>query len=232
LGVETTHGPETIADLQRDLAAGNEFTDAELAINREGRIAETQVSRLLRRALHPFVSASGLLLGSLLFLVVTYEFLHFSRSLVPGSLLTSVPKTLLAFVAMRVSGLAFFVALLILGGALLALPGGFFKSVGTVFSLALDLAAGRALCIEGRTSTSWASEGGRGLKALRRGELYWYIVQDQYLLVTLEGYQAMRAYSGSVSKVYVAPRSKLLLSLEPIKIRQAALVDGPSASSN
>jgi hypothetical protein len=176
LGVETTHGLEAIADLQRDLAAANEFTD--------------------------------------------------------GSLLTSVPRTLLAFVATRVSGLAFLVALLTLGGALMALPGGLFKSVGTVFNLAFDLAAGRGLCIEGRTSTSWASEGGRGLKALRRGELYWYIIQDQYLPVTLEGYQAMRAYSGSLSKVYVAPRSKLLLSLEPIKIRQAALADPPSATSN
>jgi hypothetical protein len=77
----------------------------------------------------------------------------------------------------KVSGFAVFVAVLITVSASAALTGGFFKSVGTLITLALDLADGRAYCIEGRTSTSWASEGGQGMKALLRAEPYWYVVQ-------------------------------------------------------
>ena len=223
--METNHGLETAADLQRDLSAANHFTDAELSINREGRIAGTQVSRLLARALQPLTSASSVLLGSLLLLAVTYHFLRLSHALGPTRLLASMPGSFLALQAVKVSGFAFFVALLITVGALIALMGRFFKSVGMLFGLALDLAAGRAHCIEGRTSTSWASEGGQGMKALLHKDRYWYIVRDQYLAVSAEGYQALRPYSGSDCKVYMTPRSKLLLSLEPIRMRQTASLD-------
>ena len=37
----------------RDLAAGNRFTDAELVINRQGRIAQAQIPRLITQALRP-----------------------------------------------------------------------------------------------------------------------------------------------------------------------------------
>jgi hypothetical protein len=39
--------------------------------------------------------------------------------------------------------------------------------------------------------------------------------------VTMEGYEALRAYSGSTCRVYMTPRSKLLLSIEPVKVRTA-----------
>jgi hypothetical protein len=58
LGVEANHGLGIIADLQRDLATANEFSDAELAINREGRIAESQVSRLAHSLVPPSLLAS------------------------------------------------------------------------------------------------------------------------------------------------------------------------------
>jgi hypothetical protein len=119
----------------------------------------------------------------------------------------------------RVSSPAFLVAVLITVVALVTLPGGFFKSVGTLLGLAFDLVARRAHCIEGRTSTSWASEGEQSVKGLLHRDRYWYIVQDQYLAVSAEGYQALRPYSGSDCKVYMTPRSKLLLSLELVKIR-------------
>jgi hypothetical protein len=57
------------------------------------------------------------------------------------------------------------------------------------------------------------------VKGLLHRDRYWYIVQDQYLAVSAEGYQALRPYSGSDCKVYMTPRSKLLLSLELVKIR-------------
>jgi hypothetical protein len=50
---------------------------------------------------------------------------------------------------------------------------------------------------------------------------HYYVVQEQYMPVTLEAYEALRTYSGSTCRVYMAPRSKLLLSIEPVKVRMA-----------
>jgi hypothetical protein len=223
----TDHDPETVADLQRDLAASNQFTDAELAINRGNRIAATQVSRLLRRALLPFVRACGVLLGSLFsLLLVTRAFLFLSHTFVPGTLFAYGPRALFVSWAMRAAGFPVVVAVAITLSAIAALPGGFLKSIATLFSVALDLAGGGVQCIAGRTSTSYAVEGEQGVGALHKAlqdnrVRRWYVVQDQYLQVTLAGYEALRPYSGSVCKVYMTPRSKLLLSLEPVKVRPA-----------
>lgn len=219
--METDCRLETVADLQRALAMANQFTDAELAINREGRIAKAQVYCSLRRALGPLVTASGVLLGSVLFLSASYEFLLLSHALVPRTLLASVPRTISALVAIRVSGFAVFGAVLITFSAVVATLSGFFESAGALFNLALDLVDGRAYCIEGRTCTSCASEGGQSLKALIRVERYWYVVRNEYLRVTRDAYDVLRPYSDSTCKVYMTPRSKLLLSLEPVKIRRA-----------
>src|ERR1700733_13663458 len=79
-------------DLQRDLAAGNGFTQAELVINREGRIAETQIPRLVTQALRPFVRAAGVLFGSLLIMLIAYTCLTLSHMVAPKSFLASAEK--------------------------------------------------------------------------------------------------------------------------------------------
>jgi hypothetical protein len=226
--VAANYRRETVVDLQRALAVGNRFTDEELAVNRENRIAKTQVPLLLGRALRPLAKASWVLLGSLLLLVVMYVFLMFSNALVPRSLLDSVPRSFLALEAMKLSGYGVFTAVILVALAVVALPGALFNSICTLFSLALDFAAGRALCIEGRTTTSWTNEDGSVMEVLNgeRAEHYEYVVQNQYISVTQEGYQALREWSGSACKVYVTPRSKLLLSLEPVKMRKASRIGG------
>ena len=208
-------------DLQRDLAAGNGFTQAELVINREGRIAETQIPRLVTQALRPFVRAAGVLFGSLLIMLVAYTCLTLSHMVAPKSFLASVPRSIVAIAAVRLSRDAVLVALIISIGAAMSLLGASFKSTATAFSLLLDLAGGQAVCVEGRTSTSVDSVEGHGIEAYERVDRHYYVVQEQYMPVTLEGYQALRARSGSICRVYMAPRSKLLLSIEPVKVRMA-----------
>ena len=80
--------------------------------------------------------------------------------------------------------------MLITVGALVTLPGGFFKSVGTLFGLAFDLAAARAECLEGEQS----------VKGLRYRDRCWYIAQDQYLVVSAEGYRALRPYQNETGR--------------------------------
>jgi hypothetical protein len=101
--VGTDDGPQTVADLQRELADGNQFTDAELGINRENRIARSQVSRLLRRALHPFMRSLVVVLQALLFLSVACAFLVLLKTFVSGS---SLGFWFLASWVMRVCGFA------------------------------------------------------------------------------------------------------------------------------
>jgi hypothetical protein len=159
------------------------------------------------------------LFGSLLFLSVSYEFLILSQKTMPRTFVASLPRTIWALEAGRVSGFAVFAAVLITFSAVVATLSGLFESAGTLFNLALDLAAGRAHCVEGRTSTSHASEGGKRITNLIRVERHWYVVRNEYLRVTLEAYEVLQPYSGSTCRVYMTPRSKMLLSLEPVKMR-------------
>jgi hypothetical protein len=126
---------------------------------------------------------------------------------------------MVAIAAMKLSGNAVVVAAVISLGAVLVFLGAFFKSIETTFFLVLDLAGRQAVCIEGRTTTSVDSVEGHSIEAFERVNHYHYVVQNQYVSVTWEGHQALRNYSGSTCKVYLTPRSKLLLSIEPIQVR-------------
>jgi hypothetical protein len=218
---DSTFGMGSPLDLQWHLAAGNRFTEAELVINREGRIAQTQIPRLLTQALRPFMRAAGVLCGSLLILLIAYSYFVLSQIIAPKSFLASVPRSLVAIAGMRLSRNAVLVAVIISLGAAASLVGAFFKSTETAFSLLLDLACGQAVCVEGRTSTSVDSVKGQGVEVGERVDRHYYVVQEQYMPVTLEAYEALRTYSGSTCRVYMAPRSKLLLSIEPVKVRMA-----------
>ena len=165
--------------------------------------------------------AAGVLCGSLLIPLAAYSCFLFSQIIAPKSFLVSVPRSLVALAGMRLSRNAVLVAVIISLAAAASLAGAFFKCTETVLRLLLDLACGRAVCIEGRTSTSVDSVKVQGVEVGERVHRNYYIVQEQYMPVTMEGYEALRAYSGSPCRVYMTPRSKLLLSIEPVKVRTA-----------
>src|SRR5260370_40351944 len=98
-----------------------------------------------------------------------------------------------------------------------------FGAVGKVKKLVRDIVLGEVVCVEGRVSASSVTEKAKGL-----GQLYEenvdhcsYAIGNEYLRVSEQAFHVMQPYSGSVFRVYVAPRSRLLLSIEPVRLRRA-----------
>ncbi len=205
--VEMTYRMESGGDVQAALCAANGFTVEEMTENRLGRIAPTQVPRLIAAASQPFIKALMVVGGWLIFLMIIYTF-------IPSWLLMILRRIvpILGF-----SGLAITLSV---GVALLC---GFFKSAWTFACLALDLNGGTPVCVEARVSTSMSTEEGKGMDRLHgdRDESHFYVVSNIYVPVTRGGYEAFREYSGSTCKVYMTQRSQLLLAIEPTKLKRA-----------
>jgi hypothetical protein len=195
-------------DLPRCLSEVNGFTESELAVNRQYLIARSQVSRLYRLALKPFQASLCTLLGWLIFLFVV-------KTLCPLQLFVMIEAAL---------GMSLFVVFaFISAGVLLSFVKDLFTSFGTIAELVPDIIQGKAACLEGRVSTSVVTEKGKGMAELHGEKIdyYSYAIGNEYLPVTKEAYDALRPYSGSVFRVYLTPRSRLLLSIEPTKVRRS-----------
>ena len=205
--VDTNYTVERGGDLQSSIAKANGFTQEELAKNREGVIADSQVGRLMGWAIVPLKKAVGALFLWLLFAMV----INYGLSYLPGILAMYLRSKILAG------------SLMITVGAFIALMGGFFQSVKSVISVVLDATQAGAVCLEGRVCTSRSAENNIGMAAVNNenNESYNYVVKEQYLPVTYQAYEALRLNSGSSFKVYIAPRSKFLLSMEPTAVRKA-----------
>jgi hypothetical protein len=96
-------------------------------------------------------------------------------------------------------------------------------SFGPVLNLVGDILQGEAVCLEGRVSPSSFTEKAKGLGQLHHEDVdhFVYAIGNDYLRVSEEAFLVLRPYSGSVFRVYATPRSKLLLSIEPVKLRRA-----------
>jgi hypothetical protein len=195
-------------DLPRCLSEVNGFTESELGMNRQYLIARSQVARLYALALKPFQASLYTLLGWLIFLFVV-------KTLCPLQLFVMIEAAI---------GMSLFVLFaFITVGVLLAFVRDLFTSVGTITELVPDIIQGKAVCFEGRVSTSVVTEKGKGMAELHgeNVDYYSYAIGNEYLPVTKEAYDALRPYTGSVFRVYLTPRSRLLLSIEPIKVRRS-----------
>ena len=205
--VEMNYRMETGGDVQAALCTANGFTMEEMTENHLGRIAATQIPRLIAAASQPFIKAMMVVGGWLIFLLVIHTF---------------IPHWLMYVLAKFVPFLGFggLAITLSVGVALLC---GFFKSAWTFACLAIDLNSGAPTCIEARVSTSMASDDGKGMDKLHgdRDESHFYVVSNIYIPVTRGAYEAMRPYSGSTCKVYMTQRSQLLLAIEPTKLKRA-----------
>ena len=118
------------------------------------------------------------LLRCLLILVAAYTCLKLSHMITPERFLASVPRSVAALVATRLSGNAVIVAVIVSFIAAASLLGASFMSVGTAINLLLDLAIGQAVCIEGRTSTSLDSDKGQGIETGECIDHHYYVVHE------------------------------------------------------
>ena len=191
-----------------DLFIENGFTDKELAENQLRRIARSQLAHLWSSALEPLRASLIALLGWLLFLFVIKTF---------------CPAVLFAAIELAMGKSLYILFAFITIGVVLAFVSNLFGSFGPVTNLVLDILSGEAVCLEGRVSASSVTERAKGL-----GQLYEenvdhcsYAIGNEYLRVSEQAFHVMQPYSGSVFRVYVAPRSRLLLSIEPVRLRRA-----------
>jgi len=182
-----------------ELSRAHGFTKSDLEINRAGKISERQASQLWVKALQPVNYPAKALCGWLLFCFCVQTF---------------VPDIVLAIIAMfsgKIVAAAFGVVTLTAAGALaLAMM----QSGRSMLLLIHDVKAGKVTHVEGRASATWEDKDGLGLDRVRkdkRGQ-YWYVIRDERFEVGEDGFKALVP---GVYRIYYAPSSKLLLSVEP-----------------
>jgi hypothetical protein len=188
-------------ELLATLAKANHFTMSELSANRGGKISDAQMKKLFVKACRPVLHAGKALIGWLLFVFVI-------KTLVPDLLLW------VASMYFGVSAPALVGA--ITAGCILALVVGIFKSSKRIVALFSDVSKGKAAVIEGRVWASRAEEQGIGLDRLwgeKVGIFHYVLNKDYFEVEDLGAFEALLPRERY--RLYYAPKSKLLLSIEP-----------------
>src|SRR5579864_7187826 len=194
-----TSEPEA-ENLLPDLAKANQFTMEELALNRAGKIADGQMLKLATKAIKPIRTSGTVLLGWLIFLFVIKTF-------VPG-------------LALRLAGMwlgkslgALFAAITL--GCVISVLFALWHSGRMTIGLLSDLSKGVAAVKEGRVSVSRDRADIQGMARLygEKEEVYHYVIQEQYFEVDQLAFETLASRQNY--RLYYAPRSGLLLSIEP-----------------
>ena len=160
------------------------------------------MAKLSLQALTPLFSSAATLAG-------WFIFLYLFRMFVPGI----AQKFLL-----QVGGLGIWPITI---GAIGAFLMGVLTTSRLTFLLLRDLAAGHAAKFEGRVAGSWEELPCQGMSRLYGATEphYSYVIKDTYFSVAEAGHKLLATkydtYRPTV-KLYYAPKSKLLLAVEPI----------------
>jgi len=184
-----------------ELARANHFTMDDLEQNRKGRISDKQMGRLFFMALYPIRYPAMALLGWLTFCFIV-------RTLVPSFVLM-----IAALFGMKSIGVVFGVITLACVGSLFV---ALLRGSRNVFLLVQDLSAGAASHLDGRVTVSREESNGLGMDRFRDEKRMqcWYVVQNQYFEVEEAAAEALP--HNSKLRLYFTPKSKLLLSIEPV----------------
>lgn len=191
-------------DPMPDLRRANGFTEADLGKNRQGKISDKQMGRLFSRALQPVRYPLGALAAWLLSCFIV-------KMVVPDIILV-----IAAMVGGKLTTAIFGVITL---GCVAAAAIGLLKSGRLTVLLMQDLSKGDSTHMDGRLRVSKAEEEGLGLDKFhgRNQRMNAYVVNDEYFEVDEEAAAVADRYSLTGRyRVYFAPKSKLLLSLEPV----------------
>ena len=200
---------KTAADLLPVLAKANGFAMEDLRQNRKGRISGVQMARMAGKAVRPMV-----------YLV--------AACLVWAAILALVSKIapMTQFRIFRMLG--YRAPLLFMGvlGCLGAIIATIYKTGKLTLGLMLDVVSGRAAVLEGRVQPSKEAYVELGAQLLRPRTAdsaldehatpmrYHYVIHGEYFEVPLPAFEALEARTNY--RLYFAPHSKLLLSIEPL----------------
>ena len=194
-----THEHDPLPELAR--SAG--FTMADLADNRGGRISNGQMARLFGRALRPVRYTGTAMIGWLLFLFVI-------RTAVPGFILR-----IAAGFGMRTGSTLIVIGITLATAGAVALS--ILQSARLIALLMVDLSQGKVAFRDGRIVLSREEQEGLGLARLW-GEPHTkcaYVIGGEYFEVDE---RACEAPPEGRWRVYHTPRSRLMLSLEPVPV--------------
>ena len=179
------------------------FTMPDLEDNRRGRISNSQMARLFGRALSPVRYTGSAMIG---WLVIVYAV----RTWVPGIVIW-----IARMCGVPIGSVLSLTTVCCAGALLLSI----LQSAHRVGLLILDLARGRTTFKDGRIVVSRDEETGLGLARLW-GEKHMkcsYVIAGEHFEVDEE---ACLAPPEGRFRLYHTPRSKLLLSMEPVPIPQ------------
>jgi hypothetical protein len=196
--VVTNFSAETLTN---DFAEANRFTEEDLLTNRMNKISNSQMLRLAIQAMKPFYSAVITLVGWVIFVEVLRMF---------------VPRFIQAMLFGKAAG-----GLILLLGCVWAVIVGFLQSSKLTVLLAMDVLKGETASVEGRVASSKTEEDTQGLEKFH-GEKKWsyrYVIKDLEVEVTEQGYELLHTTYDQMRpkvKIYYTPKSKMLLSVEPV----------------
>ena len=187
-------------EVQKELAGSNHFSLRELEENRQGRISSLQLFKLLGAIASPIAGPGMAMLGWFALLAVVYvlsPFIPFGRKLLMKYLWPVLGIT---------------------AGGVLVLVIGLLQTFDKLVQVLADIASGKCATAQGRVSASKAEDTGEGIQQVFGGKIstYGYVLQGQHYPVGHDAYEALLPHSGGVFKLHFAPRSKVLLSIEPV----------------
>ena len=210
-----------------DLKKANDFSDADLLCNRSGKIASGQTSRLIRQIVQPLVRSFFVFAGWLLAILVLGWTISSGLHLNAQMRGPAGPVFLERFMLFRGLYIATFLRI---GAAIVAiscagaLAIAIITSIVKTFDLICDLLSGQVATIEGRVYAAEEENRGTPWDAFRdqwtrvhqeRSKTHRYAIRDVAVDVPDAAFRALA--SGGHYKLYYTPKSKLLLSIEPLR---------------
>ncbi len=205
---------KTAVDLLPVLAEANRFTMDDLRQNRGGRISGVQMARMAGQALRPLIYVIGALAAWAGLLMLAGNFGPMSQFRIFRMLGYRAPMLLVGVL-----------------GCLGAIIATIYKTGRLTLGLMLDVASGRAVVLEGRVQPSKEAcvELGVQLMKPRTADSehehatpmrYHYVIHGEYFEVDLPAFEALEPRTNY--RLYFAPHSKLLLSIEPLGVPTAS----------
>ena len=189
------------AGLSENLQEALNFDEDDLEINKTGKISTPQMTRLVIRALGPFLGLIGAALG----LGALCMALWMGGPLAAFGL--KMTRIFGKYLIMGIGALFFGVIALIMKLLLAS---------GNIALLIVDLMEDKVATVTGRMNTSESEEIEDGLSTITRQKTHKWncVIKGEYFEITEEAFELLQDRSGSNYTAYVAPRSRFMIAIE------------------
>ncbi|MCC6539497.1 MAG: hypothetical protein IT162_18240 [Bryobacterales bacterium] len=206
---QSSYRAPSLGEFTTDLGRSLSFRPADVTANRNGFMSTVQFFRLLWIGAKPLRRATVSLCAWL-------ALLHFLTTLFQPRLMRLVlfQNYAIEFITLSLSlAMAFVVAAI--------------NVTERSWWLLKDLLSGEVASVEGRLDPAWGEEPAEGLARIRgvKIETYFFDVRQERFEVTAQAYDLLKTKYDDFRpavRLYFSPRSRLLLSVEPLTVETAA----------